>query len=139
MSKKNRRKTLPKQEGIIRRGEFGLDDSKIYIIITIVMFHILPLVFIMLGENGKTILGMSYVTSNPIFLAIAGLIYGIRKGFNFKFPLIMAVLSVLSVIMYGDFGAEMAIASPVVLGIVYLIFSFGATAMGGFVKRAFNL
>lgn len=139
MSKKNRRKTLTKKEGVIRTGEFSVDDSKIYIIATIIMFHILPLLFIMLGENGKTVMSMSYVTTNPIFLAITGLIYGIKKGFNFKFPLIMTALSALSVFMYGEFGENMTVASPVILGIVYLIFAFGATLIGAFVKKAMNL
>ncbi|MCC8160760.1 MAG: hypothetical protein LIO53_05560 [Oscillospiraceae bacterium] len=138
MSKKNRRKTLQKKEGIIRKGTFSIDDSKMYIIATIIMFHILPLIFIIMGENGKMMLSMSYVTTNPIFLGITGLIYGIKKGFNFKFPLIMTVLSALSVFMYGEFSESMMIVSPIILGIVYLIFSFGATIIGAFIRRAFN-
>lgn len=139
MSKKNRRKTLVKKEGIVRTSQFSTDDSKVYLIATIIMFHILPLAFIFMGENGKTVMSMSYVTTNPLFIAITGLIYGIKKGFNFKFPLIMTVLSALSVFMYGEFGESMTIASPVILGIVYLIFAFGATFIGAVLKKVMNL
>lgn len=138
MSKKNRRKTLQKKEGIIPKGTFTIDDSKMYIIATIIMFHILPLIFVLLGENGKYILSFTYVTVNPIFLGITGLIYGIKKGFNFKFPLIMTVLSALSVFMYGEFDESVMITTPIILGIVYLIFSFGATIIGAIVRKAFN-
>ena len=55
MSKKNRRKTLTKKEGMIRKGEFSIDDSKVYIVLTIVMFHILPLVLVMMGEKGQEV------------------------------------------------------------------------------------
>ncbi|MCD8180479.1 MAG: hypothetical protein LUF26_03245 [Firmicutes bacterium] len=138
MSKKSRRKTLQKKEGIIPKGTFTIDDSKMYIIATIIMFHILPLIFVITGENGKYILSFTYVTANPIFLGITGLIYGIKKGFNFKFPLIMTVLSALSIFMYGEFDESVMITTRIILGIVYLIFLFGATIIGAIVRKAFN-
>ena len=49
---KNRRKSL-KKEPVIPKTDFSFYESKIYIIATIIMFHIVPLVFVMMGENGQ--------------------------------------------------------------------------------------
>ena len=51
---KNRRKSL-KKEPVIPKTDFSFYESKIYIIATIIMFHIVPLVFVMMGENGSII------------------------------------------------------------------------------------
>ncbi len=140
MSKNLRRNALkPKKESFINKSEFSMEDSKVYIMLTIAMFHIIPLLFIMMGENGKMMLAFMYPTANPIFLGLAGLIYGMKEGFNFKFPVIMFVLAILSVIMYGEFEAEMAVITPVVLGIVYFIFSFASTLIGGILGKLFRL
>lgn len=140
MSKNLRRNALKSQkESFINKNDFSMDDSKAYILLTIAMFHIVPLFFIMMGENGKVMLAFMYPTANPIFLGLAGLIYGMKEGFNFKFPGIMFVLAVLSVLMYGEFEPEMRIVTPVVLGIVYLIFSFASTVIGGILGKLFRL
>ncbi len=53
------------------------------------MFHIVPLVFVMMGENGQLLLLQFFLMMlNPMFIALSGLIYGIKQGFNFKFPLV---------------------------------------------------
>lgn len=136
MSKNNRRKSLkPQKESVIRKSDFSMENSKIYIILTIVVFHIIPLIFIMMGKNGKMILALMYPTVNPIFLGLAGLIYGMKEGFNFKFPAIIFILATLSVIMYGKFEGEMA----VILGITYLVFSFISTVIGGILSKLFQL
>lgn len=104
MSKKNRRKTLTKKEGYIRKSEFSVDDSKIYIILTIVMFHIVPLAFVMMGDSGQQILMLTFLMMlNPIFIALTGLIYGIKKGFNYKFPMFMGIIATVSIPMYYKF------------------------------------
>ncbi len=139
MSKKNRRKTLSKKESIITTSEFSMDDSKIYLLLTLIVFHIVPLIFIMMGENGKLMLAFMYPTVNPIFLGIAGLIYGMKEGFNFKFPGVMFILATLSVIMYGQFEPEMAVITPVVLGIIYLLFSYLSTVIGGLLGKLFRI
>lgn len=142
MSKKNRRKTLvPKKEGLVRKGEFDFAESKIYIMLTIIMFHIVPLIFVMLGKNGQEILRMSFLMMlNPIFVAITGLIYGIKKGFNFKFPIIMGFLAAISVPMYYTFEtSEYMMQTTIIMAIVYIIFSVVSAAIGGFVKKMMNL
>lgn len=140
MSKKNRRKTLTKKEGYIRRGEFSMDDSKIYIILTIIMFHIVPLIFVMLGSNGEQILLTSFMMMlNPMFIVIAGLIYGIKKGFNFKFPLFMGIIAGVSIPMYYKFESPAyMLQTAIIMLIVYLVFAFVSTVIGGFVKKLLN-
>ena len=137
MSKKNRRKTLTKKESRISKNEFSIDDSKIYIILTIIMFHIVPLAFVMMGENGQQILMLTFLmTLNPMFLALTGLIYGIKKGFNVKFPLFMGIIAAVSLPMYYKFetGAYM-MQTTIVMFFVYTIFALVATVIGGWLKK----
>ncbi|MGN0107708.1 MAG: hypothetical protein ACI4A5_08430 [Hominilimicola sp.] len=137
MSKKNRRKTLTKKESYISKSEFSIDDSKIYIILTIIMFHIVPLAFVMMGENGQQILMLTFLmTLNPMFLAITGLIYGIKKGFNFKFPLFMGIIAAVSVPMYYKFDTSAyMMQTAIVMLFVYVIFALIATVIGGWLKK----
>lgn len=51
---KNRRKPL-KKEPVISKTDFSFYESKIYIIATIIMFHIVPLVFVMMGRKRSII------------------------------------------------------------------------------------
>ena len=77
---KNRRKPL-KKEPVISKTDFSFYESKIYIIATIIMFHIVPLVFVMMGENGQLLLLQFFLMMlNPMFIALSGLIYGIKQG-----------------------------------------------------------
>ena len=140
MSKKNRRKTLTQKEGIIKRGEFSIDDSKVYIILTIVMFHIVPLALVMMGEKGQEVLMITFLMMlNPIFVGLAGLIYGIKKGYNFKFPLFMGVIAAISIPMYYNFeSGTYMMQTLIVMAVVYLAFAFVATAVGAFIKKLMN-
>lgn len=139
MSKKNRRKTTVQKNPVIPTSTFTADDSKVYIIATMIMFHILPLIFICFGTEGKGMLSMSYFTINPIFLSITGLIYGLKKGFNIKFPFVMAVLSILSIFMYGTFtNVAQETATVVIETITYTSFSYAAVIIGALLKKLFR-
>lgn len=140
MSKKNRRKTLQK-ESRIQRGNFSVDDSKIYIIASIIMFHIIPLFFVIMGENGQLLLLQFFLMMlNPMFIALTGLIYGIKKGFNGKFPIFMAIVAFVSIPMYYNFeNTGYMMQTTVIMAVVYIIFSYIATAIGGFVKNMLKL
>lgn len=140
MSKKNRRRTLVKKESFIPMNDFSVDSSKPYIIATIIMFHLIPILLMMFGDLGKQLYAQTYyLTVDVLFISITGIIYGIKKGFDFKFPLVMASLAVLSLIFYGSFSAEMAITGRVILGIVYLIWAYVTVFLGGFLKKLFRL
>lgn len=140
MSKKNRRKTLQK-ESRIQRGNFSVDDSKIYIIASIIMFHIVPLFFVIMGENGQLLLLQFFLMMlNPMFIALTGLIYGIKKGFNGKFPIFMAIVAFVSIPMYYNFeNTGYMMQTTVIMAVVYIIFSYIATVIGGFVKNMLKL
>lgn len=140
MSKKARRKKI-KPEGIVRTNDFSVDDSKVYLIAAIVMFHIVPLFFVMMGENGQLLLLQFFLMMlNPMFIAITGLIYGIKKGFNFKLPLFIAIIAAVSIPMYYHFeNAGYLMQTFLIETIVYMIFAFAATFVGGFVKKILNL
>ena len=127
---KNRRKPL-KKEPVISKTDFSFYESKIYIIATIIMFHIVPLVFVMMGENGQLLLLQFFLMMlNPMFIALSGLIYGIKQGFNFKFPLFMAIISMVSIPMYYQFDAAAnMMMTTIIMCIVYAIFSFAATVI----------
>lgn len=141
MSKKDRRKTLTQKEGFVRKGEFSIDDSKIYIMLTIVMFHIAPLFFVMMGENGQLLLLQTFLMMlNPLFVAITGLIYGIKKGFNLKFPVFMTLIAGVSIPMYYKFDtAAYMTQTTIIMTIVYAVFAVGAAVIGGFLKKLLNL
>lgn len=138
MSKKNRRKTLKPQEKRIQT--FSMEESKIFLIATIVMFHIVPLFFVMMGENGQLILAQFFLLQlNPLFIGLAGLIYGIKKGFNLKFPLLMGVIAAISIPMYYNLEAEYMMQTLIIEAIVYILFSYAAAALGAFIKRMLRL
>ena len=130
---KNRRKPL-KKEPVISKTDFSFYESKIYIIATIIMF-------VMMGENGQLLLLQFFLMMlNPMFIALSGLIYGIKQGFNFKFPLFMAIISMVSIPMYYQFDAAAnMMMTTIIMCIVYAIFSFAATVIGAFVKRLLRL
>lgn len=140
MSKKDRRKKLVKKESMLAKNEFTVDDSKIYIIATIIMFHILPLIMALMGESGQLLLLQTFLMMlNPIFISIAGLIYGIRKGFNVKLPLFMGVIALASIPMYYKLDTLAYIAqTTLVMGIVYLIFAYASTAIGALLRKFLN-
>lgn len=138
MSKKNRRK-LKEKETFVSRNDFNVDDSKVYIIATIIMFHIVPLIFMAFGETGKAMYAMLYVAGNNLFLAINAMIYGIKKGYDFKFPLIMSVLAALSVVFYNDFQHGQVAMWCLIYIIIYTLISFLCVLGGAIVKRAFRL
>ncbi len=137
MSKKQRRKTLQKKDPIIVRGDFGIDSAKMYIVAALIMFHIIPLVFVFMGENGVILLSTMFMfTLNPIFIFAVGFFNGMRLGFTWRFPLLLTVISTASILMYYEMeSAENIVMTVTICLIVYAVFSFLSCAAGAFVKR----
>ncbi|MDO5399206.1 MAG: hypothetical protein Q4G33_14910 [bacterium] len=131
------RKSLKKKGGPIATGKFSMDDSKMYVAIGLICFHILPLFFVFMGQAGQTILMTVFLTTlNPILIFCICCFHACRLGFCVKFPLIMGVVSSLSILMYYNGIAEgMGLITCVLFLIVYMIFSFGSEAVGGFIKK----
>ena len=136
-------KGLNEDTHIIKRGKFEMETSKMYLVIALIIFHIVPLVFVFMGKTGLDVLmNMFLYTINIIFLFAIGMFYGIRIGFNFKFPLVMLVISALSYVFYYNSDqlftdANYYIMTGVITVIVYAAFSFLSTALGGWLKRFF--
>lgn len=137
MAKKEIRKSLKKPDGIIIKGKFSMESAKMYIITALLMFHIIPLFFVFMGENGRMMLAQLFMFMlNPIFLFAVGFFYGVRNGFDWKYPLILTVLSSISIVMYYDFETAYHVALGLSVSFcVYIIFSYLSTLLGGFVKR----
>lgn len=137
MAKKQIRRSLNEPKGIIIKGKFTMESAKMYIITAILMFHIVPLLFVFMGENGRMMLSQMFMfVLNPVFLFSVGLFYGIRNGFEWKYPLILTVISSVSIIMYYDFaGMYYVVLSFALSFCVYIIFSYLSVLLGGFVKR----
>ena len=140
------RKSLNEDTRIIKRGKFEMETAKLYLVIALIVFHIVPLVFVFMGEVGlATLMNMFLYTINIIFLFVIGVFYGIRIGFNFKFPLVMIVISVLSYVFYynskilfpSEDGAIYYIMTGMITFIVYSVFSFFSVVLGGWLKRFF--
>lgn len=131
------RRSLKKRGGPIATGKFSVDDSKMYIAAGLICFHILPLFFVFMGAAGQTILmSVFLMTLNPILIFCICCFHGCRLGFCVKFPVMMGVISALSILMYYNGIAEgMGLITLVLFLIVYMVFSFGAEAVGGFIKK----
>ena len=137
MSKKQSRKPLNSKPSIIVRGEFGIETSKMYIVAALIMFHIIPLMFLFMGDNGKILLSTMFMfTLNPIFIFAVGFFNGIRIGFTWRFPLLLMVLSTASVLMYYDIAsAENFVITGMICLIIYGLFSIASEVIGAYLKR----
>ena len=141
--KRKLKKGLGEDTHFIRRGKYSTEESKVYLIVAIIVFHILPLMFVFMGEAGAIIMQTTLLyTVNVLFLFGIGTFYGIRIGYNFKFPLILTVISFMSYIIYYSSGYIFEsiyyyVMTGVITFIVYALFSFFSTAFGGWAKRFF--
>ena len=137
-------KGLNEDTRIIKRGKFEMETAKLYLVIALVVFHIVPLIFVFMGDVGlATLMNMFLYTINIIFLFAIGMFYGIRVGYNFKFPLVLLVISTLSYVFYYNSDqlftdANYYIMTGVITFVVYAVFSFLSTALGGWLKRFFS-
>lgn len=131
------RKSLKKSGGPIATGKFTVEDSKMYIAAGLICFHILPLLFVFMGENGQAILMQVFLmTLNPIMIFCINCFHGCRLGFCVKFPVMMGFISALSILMYYNGIAEgMGLVTLVLFFLVYVVMAFGAEAVGGFIKK----
>lgn len=101
-SKKNLRRVKPDGDGkLLAKAQFSSEKAQPYILATIIIFHILPLILMICGPIGKTLLESNmrlYV--NPVLIAAISLVYGIKIGFNAKMPLFSTLLAAASTVMY---------------------------------------
>ncbi len=140
---KKLRKGLGEDKRFIGRGNFEISTAKMYIVVLLIVFHIIPLLFAFMGTSGmKLLMNVFLYTINVIAIFGIGLLYGIKVGYNFKFPLIMTVISVLSFVFYYNDNTIFStpvnyIQTGLITIIVYTVFSFLATLIGGALKKFF--
>lgn len=129
------------KKSLVVRGGFDIDTAKWHILAIIILFHILPLAMLIMGETGRQILSTIFmVYLNPILIFVVMLIYGMRMGFNFKMPIICTLLAAASIAMYYTTPSQedylfYTIQSTVVMFIVYGFISYISTALGAFIKH----
>lgn len=115
-------RNLKKDDGFLPRAVYSSETAKYYILATIIVFHILPLVLKLCGTIGQSLLNTNmcfYI--NPMAVLAILLVYGIKLGFNVKMPIFVTLLSAASTIMYYT------IAIDEELGILYYYFlTFGS-------------
>lgn len=125
-----------KKGGPIATGKFSVDESRMYLMAGIICFHIVPLFFVFMGENGQMILLSVFLTTlNPLIIFSICTFHACRLGFCFKFPLIMAMLGALSIGMYYNAMSENLIPSVVLFFAVYIILCLASELLGGFLKK----
>ncbi len=122
----------------------GFADFKSYIIADLVAFHIVPLLFALLHIDMAILVTMMLMTLEPLYVVIISLVYGWRKGFGWKFPLLTGIIFAPSVAMYylpltTPDEIMYALLSTAVFTLVYWVFAFGAAALGSFARRMMKL
>lgn len=119
---------------------FSLETSKGYMISIIILFHIVPLICVFLGEYGDAILASLLMLINPFAIFIINLVFGLKQGFSWKLPLFTIAIFAPSIIMYYNSittpeEITQAIMTTVIFIIVYFIFSLIAMWIGKWLKK----
>jgi hypothetical protein len=136
MAKKLKKGLNEKKSSIIVTGPFSIDNAKMYIAATLIMFHIIPLLFVFWGEVGRQLLLTTFMFMlNPLFIFCVNMFHAVRMGFSWKFVLIVAFLAALSIFMYYEVAEGMIAQTVALCFIVYFIFAMVSEALGGFLKR----
>lgn len=129
-----------KGSSLIPRGAFSVDTAKVYILAAMIAFHILPLVLALAGKTSNAYLNSVFMFYfYPIIIFALLLVYGIKIGFNYKMPVITALLAAVSTIMYysGASDTGMGILYYPLLTLTLALFAYGLTAFLGILAGAF--
>ena len=144
MSKKDRRRSGKKiGEKPLPRVEFDVSSSKVYLLAALIIFHVIPLIFVAMQfiMKDQNVMGMYMYFSiyfNSMLVAAVGFVYGLKKGFNVKFPIIISVIAALSILFYGGYTPPETMNVLFAFGVTYALFAFGSVLLGAFLKKTFN-
>ena len=144
MSKKDRRRSGKKIGAKpLPRVEFDVNSSKVYLLATLIIFHVIPLIFVAMQfiMKDQNVMGMYMYFSiyfNSMLVAAVGFVYGLKKGFNVKFPIIISVIAALSILFYGGYTPPETMNVLFAFGVTYALFAFGSVLLGAFLKKTFN-
>ena len=137
-------RNLKKESEFLPRAVYSQETAKYYIIATILIFHILPLVLKLCGPIGQSLLNTNMrLYINPMAVLAILLVYGIKLGFNAKMPMFTTLLSAASTIMYYtiEIDKEQGILYYYFLSfafffVIYGIMSFMGVFFGALIRRA---
>ena len=137
-------RNLKKESGFLPRAVYSQETAKYYIIATLLVFHILPLVLKLCGPIGQSLLNSNMrIYINPMAVLAILLVYGIKLGFNVKMPMFTTLLSAASTIMYYaiEVDKEKGILYYYFLSfasffVIYGIMAFMGAFFGALIKRA---
>ena len=137
-------RNLKKESGFLPRAAYSQETAKYYILATIIIFHILPLVLKLCGPVGQSLLNSNMrLYINPMAMVAILLVYGIRLGFNVKMPMFTTLLSAASTIMYYtiEIDKEQGILyyyflSSAFFFVIYGIMAFIGVFFGALIRRA---
>lgn len=105
------------------------EGGKKYLLIIIFLFFTLPITLMFLNDNIKAGLVFGYLYAlAPIVVFSVSLMYAVRNGFNWRFPVIVGAMFIPAVIIYFEL-------QNIVFALTYCIFSFVGSAFGTFIKR----
>ena len=73
---------------------------------------------------------------NPMLIFGISFFYGVRLGFEWKFPLMFGILATASIIMYYNFdGMNYMLLAGILCAVVYTLFAYLFTLFGAFIKK----
>ena len=130
-------KKLKKIGSFLPVSKFSMENAKLYVIAVIICFHILPMIFVFMGPTGQSVLlNMFMFMINPMLIFGISFFYGVRLGFEWKFPLIFGILSTASIVMYYNFSdMNYLLLSAILCAVVYTLFAYLFALFGAFVKK----
>ena len=130
-------KKLKKNGILLPVSKFSMENAKLYVIAVIICFHILPMIFVFMGPTGQSVLlNMFMFMINPMLIFGISFFYGVRLGFEWKFPLIFGILSTASIVMYYNFSdMNYLLLSAILCAVVYTLFAYLFALFGAFVKK----
>ena len=114
-----------------------MENAKLYLAAILICFHILPMIFVFMGPTGQSVLlNMFMFMVNPMLIFGISFFYGVRIGFEWKFPLISGILATASIVMYYNFDSmNYLILSAMLCAIVYTLFAYLFVLFGAFIKK----
>lgn len=126
---------------LIVRAAFTAENSKLYVLATIILFHVVPFVLALCGDIGKQILtNLMMFYLNPMIVFATLLVYGLRVGFNGKMPLVVTLFASASIVMYYSIAADLAhyVLAFMLAFCTFAVMAFLGAIIGAFMKH-FNL
>ncbi len=97
-----------------------IERAKIFLILDIAVFHIIPPILSACVPDGEMMLSMMFLTMlNPLYAAFSAFAFALTKGFSVKYLLLKSLLGGLSVAIYYGYPFTQAVAGLLIAFVVY--------------------